>query len=410
MQFKPRRKIALYVAGVLVSVLLLTFVAFYQYQNASAKRPFFKLKSPALEEKDLRGNRRGQTTTDETEETALSEPDVNLPVVDPSIPAPEPIESTTGTPDLQVSHWIYPGPPACTTYQELRTLGQVDEVKPEFATITADGSTSILTENEAGCNALSSTNAQFYRDISKTQFITVSGSGEGFSNLVTNPEKRTESIDTLVALARQTDMTGIELDFEGFSGWSEEDYAGYLTYLEDLGGRLRVDERQLMIDAPAIYNDGIQSVFQFRYEDIDALPVDYIAIMAYDYQYDYGGGSPVTEDQFLVDSIDKAKSELTNWEEKLVVGLPTYGYTAQEGEYRISIKTREQVFATLNEDQISQATRIPNSEELIYRDGSQVYVWQDQQSIQHKIDIVRDQGIYKIAIWHLGGNPLVDTK
>ena len=410
MQFKPRRKTALYAAGVLLAMIILTFVAVYQYQSASAKRPFFKLKSPALEEKELRGNRRGQTSLEEGEEVALNEPEADLPVIDPTIPAPDPIEAVAGDPELQVSHWIYPGPPACTTYQELRTLERVDEVKPEFATITEDGSTSILTENEAGCNALSSTNAAFYRDISDRQFITVSGSGEGFSNLVTNPEKRTESIDTLVALAKQTEMTGIELDFEGFSSWTEEDYAGYLIYLEDLGGRLRADNRQLMIDAPAIYNEGIQSVFQFRYEDIDALPVDYVAIMAYDYQYDYGGGSPVTEDQFLIDSIDKAKSELTDWEEKLVVGLPTYGYTAQEGEYRISIKTRDQVFATLTEDQINQATRIPNSEELIYRDGSQVYVWQDQQSIRHKIDLVRNQGVYKVAIWHLGGNPLVNVE
>ena len=405
MQFKPRRKTILYAAGLLLTVLILTLVAVYQYQGASANRPFFALSLPSLEEEDLRDSLR-----EGAEEVDLEEPPVELPDVNPDVPAPDPIESITEGSELQVSHWIYPGPPACDTYAELRTLEQVDEVKPEFATITADGSTAVLTENEAGCNALSSTNVDFYKQVSETQFITVSGSGEGFSNLVTDPTKRQESIDVLVPLVEQTDMTGIELDFEGYSGWSEADYAGYLTFLQDLGDALRANNRQLMIDAPAIYNDGIQSVFQFRYEDFNNLPVDYVAIMAYDYQYDYGGGSPVTEDQFLIDAIDRAKAELTDWENRLVVGLPTYGYTAAEGEYRINILTRDQVFERLSEAEISQATRIPNSEELIYRKDGQVYVWQDQQSIEHKIGIVQDQGINRIAIWHLGGNPLVATE
>lgn len=404
-RFSKIRRPRSWVLAILATLILGGVV--FGYRQASANRPFFALGLPSLEEDEVFQNR--PSSSESGEEERLAPPNLALPPVTPQVPTPDTVTENAGGEPLHVSHWVYPGPPACNTYYELQVLGQVDELKPEFATVSLDGSIEILTENEAGCNALSRTNVEYYREISNTQFITVSGSGQNFSNLVTDSAKRTEAIGILSDLVRQTEMTGIELDFEGYSGWSEVDYAGYLSFLQDLGDTLRADEKLLMIDAPAIYNDGIQSVFEFRYGDIAALPVDYIAIMAYDYQYDFGGGAPVTEDDFLRDTLTRAKAEIPDWEEKLVIGLPTYGYTAEEGAYQIRILTREQVFANLSEAEIARAGRIPNSEELIYRKDGQVYVWQDQASIQHKIDLVQAQGINRIAIWHLGGNPLVST-
>jgi hypothetical protein len=312
--------------------------------------------------------------------------------------------------DIKLSYWIYPGEPACGVVLELQTLGKIDELKPEYATISEDGSTKILTDIIAGCNAFSPANNTLYKSSSDTQFATVSGSGVGFSAMVNSPEKRTASVQALTKLAIEAGITGIELDFEGFGGWTDTDYIGYLAYVKELGNSLHTQNKKLMIDAPAIYNSSIQKSFKFKYKDLDTLPVDYITIMAYDYQYDYGTGSAVTDDTFLKESIRFAKSEIPDYKNKIQVGLPTYGYTGLDGSYRIDIKTREQIFKILSETQRNKATRIPNSSELIYKESGKVFVWQDSLSIQHKVDIVNSEGINKIAFWHLGGNQLVQKQ
>ncbi len=316
----------------------------------------------------------------------------------------EPIVTNSSS---SLSYWIYPGDPACNTFEELQQYGEVEQVKPEFATVTNEGIIKTLTVEEAGCNAISSTNVEFYKSISNTQFITISASGEGFKALMRTQESRQVGIDTLVALVLQTDMTGIELDFEGFGAWSEDDYSGYLDFLNVLGNILHAEDKQLMIDAPAIYNSRIQDAFQFKYEDLEDLPVDIITVMAYDYQYDYGGGAPVTDDTFLVESINYAKEAIED-DNRLVIGVPSYGYGATRGSYDdIKIYTKAQLRNIFGNDRLNQATRIPNSQELIIEEGDQVYVFQDEISINHKISLVEAQGIFQISIWHLGGNPLV---
>ena len=374
--------------------------------DASAQR-FFQIRTLPVEDivvDETSGSNDSEQLEPDDEGESMTVPDNSTDDTD----GEEETEEESSFAQANISYWIYPGNPACNTRAELESIEQVFQLKPEFATINSAGDTIILTEADAGCNALSRNNIDYYNSKSTEQFVTISGSGEGFKNLVNSPTKRAQSVQLLTDLMAQVEMTGIELDFEGYSGWTAADYQGYKVYLQELGASLQSGGYKLMIDAPAIYNDGIQSVFEFRYSDFENLPVDYITVMAYDYQYDYGGASPVTEDQFLLDSIARIKEELPSWQEKLWVGLPTYGYTAQEGAYRITILTRDQVFDRLSQAQIDQATRIPNSMELIYKDGSQVYVWQDDISVQHKIDLVQGEGIDNIAIWHLGGNPLVD--
>lgn len=381
------------------------FVAATILDNASANQPFgYILSRPSIEKEDLRS----YSSEPLPEEISLDIPEVDaLFGVLPLIEEPAQIEEAS---EITTSYWVYPGNPACNTFNELESLREIDQVKPEFATIDENGDTRILTEDVAGCNALSSTNLEFFKNHSQSQFITVSGSGEGFSQLMGSEEKRQNSIDILTSLVNQTDTNGIEIDYEGFSAWTAEEYRNYLSYIDGLGQSLNLDGKELMIDAPAIYNDGIQNVFEFRYSDFNDIAVDYIAIMAYDYQFDFGGGAPVTQDQFLIDSIEKAKAELED-DSKIIVGLPTYGYSATPDSYSdIRILTKAQTIAEIGAQKVESASRLEDSQELIAEHDGKVYVFQDNQSIEHKISIAEDQGINKISIWHLGGNPLVSDQ
>lgn len=353
------------------------------------------------------GNQDGETNTSQPPFPVLEEPseeqndNAEEAIPEPIIEEPIPILSDF------TAYWVYPGDPACNTFNELQQFENIDQLKPEFATITDEGLVNILTTEIAGCNALSDQNVEFYKSISDTQFITVSSSGIGLSNLLATRESRQAGIDELMSLLDQTQMTGIELDFEGFGKWTVEDYIGYLDFVTVLGNTLHSQGKELMIDAPAIYNQRIQDAFKFKYADLDNLPIDYITIMAYDYQYDFGGGAPITEDDFLRDSISWAKQEISN-HERLIIGLPSYGYGATRGEYSdIQIYTFDQLVERFGQDRLSQAERMPNSQELVFDDGGMVYVFQDAASISHKTKLVNELGINRISIWHLGGNPIV---
>ncbi len=392
------------VSLIVLCIMCIIFVTAAIFDNASANQPFgFILKRPSIEKEDLLTYRPEQPP----EEISLDIPDVDAILgVLPLIEEPALVEQGS---QITTSYWVYPGNPACSTFNELNSLGEVDQVKPEFATIDENGNTIILTEDKAGCNALSSTNLDFFKAHSQSQFITVSGSGEGFSQLMSNQEKRQNSIDILTSLVNQTGTDGIEIDFEGFSSWTTAEYQSYLDYLDGLGQSLNDEGKQLMIDAPAIYNEGIQNVFEFKYSDFNDLAVDFITIMAYDYQFDFGGGASVTQDQFLIDSITRAKEEIED-DSKIIVGLPTYGYSATEGSYSdIKILTKAQVKDIVGEEKIQTATRIEDSQELIVEHEGKVYVFQDRESIEHKINLVESEDVTQISIWHLGGNPLVEN-
>ena len=73
----------------------------------------------------------------------------------------------------------------------------------------------------------------------------------------------------------------------------------------------------------------------------------------------------------------------------------------------ITILTRKQLAQQFGESVLQTATRMPNSQELKLEVGGKVYVFQDDISLQHKVNIVEANGINKISIWHLGGNPLI---
>lgn len=303
--------------------------------------------------------------------------------------------------NLEILAWMYPGEPACKAFEELEAGLKPSILKAEYFTVNSEGELQFLTEEDAGCNGYSESNIQKLKQFSKQQYLTVSGQ-ESIVKLVTNEEFSQKAIEQLVDFVEKNNFAGVEIDFEAFSSWGKDGYAGYIKFLQGLGDKLRSVNKKLMVATPPIYSESIAAAYaDWDYKDFENLPVDYISLMAYDYQYDHGGGQPVAPDQFINDSIDWILKNISN-KNRLVVGLPTYGYTGTENSYdEFRLITYDQ---TQKIPQINQAVRDPNSQEMILRQGGKVTVFQDDQSIKHKIELVQKKGISKISIWHLGGN------
>lgn len=301
---------------------------------------------------------------------------------------------------VKTSAWIYPGNPACSASTEYADGRKIDILKPEFFTISG-GILTRLDSTNTQCNGYSPETIAKLKQYSSEQYVTVSSpsANDMETFFATALLASSTEISTLVNFVVQNDLTGIELDFEEFSGWSPDAYAKYKTFITVLGTKLHASGKKLMIDGPAVSSNSEESWFIWRYADFVTLPVDTIVVMAYDYQYDYGAGAPVAPLDWLHSVIVWTSSKYPK--EKLTIGIPSYGYQGTKGSYRITILTNQQLAKKIG---YKTATRDFRSGEMTWQSGTTVYFYQDAISMQQKRDVAASLGITSVSVWHLGGN------
>lgn len=302
--------------------------------------------------------------------------------------------SSTAT---NIQAWIYPGQPACNAANEYSDGRQIDTLKPEYYTVQSTGALRQLTASADGCNGYSADNAADIKAHSSKQFVTVSGSIANVRKLLSSTTLRSAAIGTLTDFTVATGFTGVELDWEGFGDWTATDYANYKNFVAALQTSLHAQGKFLMIDAPAISDAQYQSYFLFKYEDF--ADIDYVAIMAYDYQYDYGVGQPVAPQDWVEDIINWAKARLET--DKIIIGIANYGYHGQVGSYNISIDTYAQSSAYSG-----FSSRELNAEgEEVWTSGTTYYAVQSVSALDNRKAFIESLGIKSVSVWHLGDNP-----
>ncbi|KAI9001606.1 glycoside hydrolase superfamily [Gaertneriomyces semiglobifer] len=298
--------------------------------------------------------------------------------------------------------WIYPGNPAtdvALTYKNKK----IDVLKPEYFTIETNGKIKQINENAkdlgSSVNGYSSSNLKDLKQYSKEIYITVSAGPEGTHNLVSDDKKSQNAINTLVNFVVKEDVTGVDIDFEGFGGWSVQDYKDYKTFLTNLGNALHEKGRKLQLCGPMWTSSFEYPPFPFwNYADFVDLPIDQMVPMTYDYHYDQGGGTPVSPLGWLKEWSIKMLALFGP--DRLVIGLPSYGYTASVGQWDIKILTLSQIKA---QNGYEGGVRDGNSGEVFKIVGNKVWVSNDQTSLNIKAAVVRSLGVKHLSVWHLGG-------
>ena len=300
---------------------------------------------------------------------------------------------------LHTMAWLYPGEPGCNAQNEYRDGRKIDVLKPEFFTISG-GTLTRIDAKSTSCNGYS---PAFIADLKKYAneiFVTVSSPETAdMDTFFETALTRNDDVGTLVQFVVTNELTGIELDFEDFGGWSVASYANYKKFVSLLGDALHREGKKLMLDAPMITDNTEQGWYQWRYEDFSDLPVDHIVLMAYDYQFDHGVGEPIAPLAWMKKGISWASARFPA--QSLSVGIPSYGYEGVMQKKPI-IRTYEQL---RNKPGFATAERHTNSGERTWISGNTVYFYQDTESIQQKIAVVMDAGIRSVSLWHLGGNP-----
>ncbi len=360
--------------------------------EAAVAEPAVSNNSPESENPAASSSAPMPTTTTSISTTTPSTPTATNPASRPESTPAKPAPAVT------VMAWLYPGKPACSAASEMADGRTIHVLKPEYFTI--NGGTLERIDATTYCNGYSPANVATVKRHSTEQYVTVSSaSTHDMETFLRNPARATD-IAALVSFVVSNDLTGIELDFEDFGSWSAETFANYKQFVTELGTALHAKNKKLMLDGPAIRNNEEQSWFTWRYADFKDLPVDYIVVMTYDYQYDHGAGEAIAPLEWMKQVLTYVSGSYPK--SKLVAGIPSYGYEGRAGTFKSTILTAEQLS---QKPGFETASRDPRSHELTWQTGNLVYFYQDTASINAKISVAHTAGIDRVSIWHLGGNP-----
>lgn len=302
---------------------------------------------------------------------------------------------------IEIMAWIYPGGQSCSAKNEYSDGRKIDILKPEYFMINEAGQLTLILENKGTCNGYSAANIVSLKKYSKEQYATISSSyAVSMDIFLTAALKDGTDIKTLVDFTVKNNLTGIEIDFEDFGGWTNPMYLNYKQFITKLGNALHEKKKKLIIDGPATANAVEEAWYPWRYADFNTLPIDRLVVMTYDYQYDQGSGQPITPISWLQNTIKWTLGRFPN-KNKITVGLPSYGYKGIIGTQKFSLLTYNQI---KKEPGFLTATRDSSSFEMTWQNGDNVYFYQDGESMTKKLQTIQNAGVNSVSIWHLGGN------
>ncbi|WNV87024.1 glycosyl hydrolase family 18 protein [Umezawaea sp. Da 62-37] len=312
--------------------------------------------------------------------------------------------TTTGTKawTAWIEAWLFPGPPAEDADEEYRDGRVIHVLKPEYHRVEDDGTMSVRSEEELGENGYSPANAADVRAHSDEQYDTVSCGDFGMIAMLDSPAKRAAAISTLVDFCVDSGFTGVCVDFERFGTWTAAVHGDYKAWLRTLGTALHDEGKKLQICGPPITNEDEQNRYEWAYEDFaTTTEVDRVVMMLYDYQYDEGVGQSVQPAQWARNGCAWLLARIPDVD-RIGVGLPNYGYHGPIGTYEITPDTKD---ASLTHPGHTTATRNADGE-MTWTNGDDdnTYVYQDSAGINTKRELIEDEGIKHISVWHLGGN------
>lgn len=310
------------------------------------------------------------------------------------------IASTTNTivPDSQFSAWL----PWWDENQVMQSLNNAKSmlhtISPVWYKLTREGHLKVINvKKKNDVISIASSSAIYVMP-------TVTNDDSGFnsvgvSTLLSDSNKQTMLIDELAEIALSNGYKGWDIDWEEIAASDKDKFSAFIS---DLGDKLHNNFLSLSVAVHAKEGNATDWTGT-QGQDWEALvgSVDFLRIMAYDFHHEESSPGPVTPLDKLTSVLRYATKIIPK--EKLVVGLPTYGYDwdnkkGTASTYSKSMKTIEKYNVVVSRD--------PKSEEMRgkYKVGNINHdLWfQDSQSVTAKVALARKYGVYKFIFWRLG--------
>ena len=234
--------------------------------------------------------------------------------------------------------------------------------------------------------------------------------------LLSSTSKRAKLINQLISDALQTNIAGINVDFEKVS---EECGEHYIQFIRELSVRCRQSALVLSVDnyVPKNYN------MQYNRKE-QGVFADYVIIMGYD---EHHGGSPeagsVSSYNFVQEGIEETLKEVPA--EKVISGVPFFTRLWSEkpktqeqlakdqgteaAQYATEVKSEAYGMSKAKEKVTEAGADIMWDEEAkqnfaTWTDGDTTYkIWlEDVKSLEPKLKLMKEYGLAGSAAWALG--------
>jgi spore germination protein YaaH len=244
--------------------------------------------------------------------------------------------------------------------------------------------------------------------------------------VLADPTTRGQHVEALVRFAASGKYDGLDIDYEQFAfnddrtDWPEI-RPNWVAFITELAARLHADGRQLTVSIPPIYDDGSPDDSGYWVYDYGAIAphVDAIRIMAYDYSTAEPG--PIAPLTWVRQAIEGAK-RATKAPEKLVLGIPLYGYNWPTGvdgdcpdidrEGRTTVTTASAHDLALKRG-VTPVHDVANGEwtftyGLVVTDGTRSCTQQrevhyvDSDGARQRIDLARQAHLAGVSLWAFG--------
>ena len=213
---------------------------------------------------------------------------------------------------------------------------------------------------------------------------------------------RGATIQAIVALAKTSGLTGINIDFEGiFPG----DRDAYSDFVAELATQLHAANSMLMLSVPAKSSDDPSDDWSWPY-DYAAIgkTADFIQVMTYDEHVPGQPAGPVAGIDWMKADLDYAVSQILP--DKLLLGLPAYGYDFDVShDTGVTVEWRDTAALVKSTGAKPVYDPVTESEYFNYvaSDGSHHQVWYETtQSIQDKAHLAVTLDLAGVSMWALG--------
>ena len=226
---------------------------------------------------------------------------------------------------------------------------------------------------------------------------------DNFHPLIAEPVRREKLVAKIVELMKSCEgCQGINLDFEGIN---PEDRAAYTAFVRRVSEELHARGYLVTIDVPAKTHDDPSARWPgaFDYVEIGKL-CDYVMLMIYD--ENVPGGSPGPVGSVGWDDRVLAYAKTVIPKEKILMGIPFYGYDWAEDNSAFSflhesvIDRIEKAGAEVQWDEESQTPWFSYTDPT---GGKRTAYFENCESVAAKLKIAARHDAGGICIWSLGG-------
>lgn len=318
-----------------------------------------------------------------------------------------------GARDVQVAAWL----PTTWDYERsyaslVSHAALLDEVSPIWYWATADGRgvarrPEWKTADDPGPCEEEVRRVCRERGLKLVPLISNSSSRKGFdadlvSRIVNSEALRERHVRELVELAVTRRYDGLEVDYEGLHA---RDRDAFSRFVAELAAALHARGKRLALAIhPKTEEPGGE--WGSAAHDYAALgrAADSIRIMAYDHHWSTGPAGPVAPLPWFREVLACAASLIPC--EKLLMGVPTYGYdwTGPRTGKSQNVSARDAADLARRMGAEPDRDLLTNSPFFRYRDGGrQREVWyEDAACLAEKLKAVRQAGVAGIAVFRLG--------